>query len=558
MHRIFLALLIVWVLWLPTDIEGFNDETHIQLSIRAVSPEVSNLDKFLRTVLEFDFSVDDIPQGILQPLKGGNQGTVQLLIAEVGAVDEDWLARPIHHFHNPTKAWNQAGLWLCAPLCESSIVWSQDQNQIVGGKHSWYDARNSYYQALTATSESQRKSFYAETFTTLGYLIHLIQDAAVPAHTRDDAHLSFPWLLGGPNPDRFHFWAEEAEAVKMISGLQFPSQFPFPTSFLSNQPSANSSYPVPISRLTDTTAGNAQTFPSETTSSSVVSGGGISVSGMSFNRGLAEYSNGNFFSQDTIFPETFQFPGLSNIELRPAEPVSFATKWGPVSGNRRYFYFKPGFGETDYRLAQGSSLRAITGTTVPTDISLDPMVYADYARKLFPRAVAYSAGLIDYFFRGTLRPALVHSGPPGSGWHPVSEPPPTTITVEDIANETVNEDTGSGTVRLVLKLVDQFETNETFPPYIASEAVSVNLGRAGQNITLPFSTPLPFPQAIGGAAVYSAIVVYKGPLGQESDSVIVGACENRPYSIVFRHMYFEPWQVHAGEWLWASDSNCLD
>ncbi|MCP3896033.1 MAG: hypothetical protein GY706_15600, partial [Bacteroides sp.] len=32
----------------------------------------------------------------------------------------------------------------------------------------------------------------------------------------------------------------------------------------------------------------------------------------------------------------------------------------------------------------------------------DPYVHKDYAKKLIPRAVGYSAGLLDYFFRGKL------------------------------------------------------------------------------------------------------------------------------------------------------------
>jgi hypothetical protein len=32
----------------------------------------------------------------------------------------------------------------------------------------------------------------ADTFDTLGHLTHLVQDASVPAHTRNDAHPSIP------------------------------------------------------------------------------------------------------------------------------------------------------------------------------------------------------------------------------------------------------------------------------------------------------------------------------------------------------------------------------
>jgi hypothetical protein len=498
---------------------AFNDEAHKALSRRALRPTVSNLDTFLRTVLRYEF----YPDGIAKQLQNGAKGQVQDLIAEVGAVDEDFLTRPMHHFHNHTRTWNQAGLWLCPfAFCESSIVWSQDQNQIIGGKHSWYDARKSYYDALTATSAAERKRLYAEAFTTLGHLIHLIQDAAVPAHTRDDAHLSFSWLFGLPDPDEFHYWAEGAQAVNMISGLTFPSQFSFPKSFLGNQPSDNPTYPIPTARLTDTTAGNVGSFPYETTSTTFALNGGINVTGMSFNRGLAEYSSAHFFSQDTIVPETFQFPGLSNIELRQEESVSFSTKWGQVQENRRYYYFKPGFGDTDYKLAQGTSLGQISN--VPTDIAFDPMVYADYGRKLFPRAVAYSAGLIDYFFRGKIDSTL---WPSGYIWVPW-EFRPSSIRVENVSVKVdgTSEQGGQGAMRLVLLYSYRYaDTPSGAPKYVVSHPVSVSASSTPQTLEFQFDS-LPFPltsPAVSGSHgyVYYGHLVYKGQLGQEPESVVV-------------------------------------
>jgi hypothetical protein len=116
----------------PRSAGAFNDDAHRRLSERATQSDVSNLNNFLRTVLRYEF----FPDGISKRLKDGEKGAVQDLIARVGALDEDWFTRPVHHFHNPTKPWNQAGLWWCSLICESSIVWSQDQNQFVGGTHS--------------------------------------------------------------------------------------------------------------------------------------------------------------------------------------------------------------------------------------------------------------------------------------------------------------------------------------------------------------------------------------------------------------------------------------
>jgi hypothetical protein len=46
-------------------------------------------------------------------------------------------------------------------------------------------------------------------------------------------------------------------------------------------------------------------------------------------------------------------------------------------------------------------------------------VYRDYAEKLLPRAVGYSAALIDYFFRGRLKGAITRvEGSPGAFFSP--------------------------------------------------------------------------------------------------------------------------------------------
>lgn len=206
--RFVMLLGILQVLLIPALSEGFDDNAHVALSKRAT--ELSTLDNFLRTNLGFDF-----PSGRNETVANGK--TVTELVGD-GAVNEDkpifW--RPRHHFHNPRLPWEHAGWRLFfIQLGESLILWSQETGQVVGGKHSWHDARDTYFQALTAPSDSERKSLYAETFKSLGHLIHLVQDAAVPSHTRNDTHLSYK---GFGDPDSFHGWAESEQAIKMLTG----------------------------------------------------------------------------------------------------------------------------------------------------------------------------------------------------------------------------------------------------------------------------------------------------------------------------------------------------
>ncbi len=101
--------------------------------------------------------------------------------------------RSVNHFHNPLLTWESAGLNDTVLginyTGQSSILWSQNSNQDLGGKWSWYDARDYFYKGLTLTSKVERDSAMANTFRALGQLMHLIEDASVPAHVRKDIHL---------------------------------------------------------------------------------------------------------------------------------------------------------------------------------------------------------------------------------------------------------------------------------------------------------------------------------------------------------------------------------
>jgi hypothetical protein len=482
--------------------EAFDNKAHEALSERATT--ISNLDNFLKTVLSFEFS-----DGINQSLEG------KLITRHIqdGALLEDSIGlglRVKNHFHNPKLSWDQAGLrppGSSIPIGYSSIVWSQLQNQGDLGNKSWHQARDAYFTALTSTSQSERKKWYATTFRLLGHAIHHVQDAAVPSHTRNDAHFS---LFGIGNKDLFHSFAERPEILALINTI---SPSPIDASFLSNRPSADSRYPIPISRFIDTTAGDI---------AALALGNGTSI-------GIAEYSNANFFSDDTIFPETFAYPGLSNLLISTPE-------LDPQTGTKKtYLFFKPGFGERNYRLAQASSLRNITGTNVATDIGLDYKVFTDYAYKLFPRAIGYSAGLIDYFFR-----AQVDTADPPLGYVLVPwEARPSSIDVQGVKVIGDGQQTGNGTIQMVLLHENSFRGLRNPPTspgpkplVVVSNEVPFTISSQGQTVTFPFAA-LPWPTEVIPALCcygngYMGIIVYRGTLGQETNTAVVagGYCHD--------------------------------
>jgi hypothetical protein len=118
--------------------------------------------------------------------------------------------------------------------------------------------------------------------------------------------------------------------------------------------------------------------------------------------GLAEYTNANFFSQNTIFSPSFPFPTRSSVQLKADKEIV------PKTGELRRYITKVRDGEVIDHFAVPSSLLEFLPADLQTKkIGFDETVFGDYAAKLFPRAVGYSAALLDYFFRGKLDVDLV-------------------------------------------------------------------------------------------------------------------------------------------------------
>jgi hypothetical protein len=470
---------------------GFELNTHAALSERAVV--ASTLNNFLTGTLGFEF-----PSGINQPLKAGQFGRVRDLISEVGAKNEDKPAiRSRFHFHDPLQPWDNAGLrWpLLGQVGQSSVLWSQNTDQGMGGKHSWQDARNSYFNALTATNEADRKKYFAETFESLGHLIHLVQDAATPSHTRNDTHISFDLGLSGytttiGDPDRFHQWANRPTIVTSIANPNLPAQT-FDSSLL--ELPQNGLAPIPIARIIDTEAYRGSGVPATPSSQD--------------NIGIAEYSNGNFFSDDTILTG-YNYPAASSMDLVP-EAV---TPGGPFR-----FYLRKNRGPgaaTGYRAAVASRLSGY----VPLGFGaqqweLDDNVMADYGALLFPRAIGYSAGLIDYFFRNHM---VGNAGDIGCFGPP---PPPNNPYYDNfglgVGTGIPGEQPGSGRIVVVVHYTYAGQDNY-FTLLDTTATLDPELG-AGWLLS---SQPL-YQIPLGASEVYF-VIAYRGPLGQETDAVVGG------------------------------------
>jgi hypothetical protein len=288
-------------------------ETHMLLNYNISSKALNNFDLGI-------YLLDNLG------LSGGDNekfknSTISELI-RVGGKYEDKppgtipFIRSINHFHNPLKEpLSIAGFY---GIGESAIAWSQKLpgSQKPGGYYSWRDVRGYYYAALTSAERTTRDDNFAKTFRGLGQLMHLIQDMSVPEHTRDDFHFFRAYE---------EFLAEKPEGIALTNwALENPISFDMNALL---QPSDFAEAPVPIARLFDTRRYDGSN-PEITTTPNI---------------GLAEYTNANFVSGDTIFHQAFPYPKKSSTIILDCD---FTHSRIPNKTFKRPYYIKIADGQT--------------------------------------------------------------------------------------------------------------------------------------------------------------------------------------------------------------------
>lgn len=273
---------------LTTPLGALNVSTHRLVNIAAADYDL--LDQYIRESL-------GIAAGRAAVLRKPDRTAIALL-AEGGEREDDgsWLTgRFYNHFHNPLEPWPEAGLH-AVRHSHSSVHWMQHPNQEPGGKWAWGDARRLYLQALTAPDARTREAAAADLFRALGQIMHLVVDASVPEHARDDPH---PFgtvsreVLNGRKAGNYEYWVSDQHAGSN-SQQTTAAERHFVVRFLSNpigfdtrilripSPPEDAVATVPIARLID-----ADAYTADAPDPNVTLGAAI---------GLAEFSNANFFS----------------------------------------------------------------------------------------------------------------------------------------------------------------------------------------------------------------------------------------------------------------------
>ncbi|MHB8535098.1 MAG: phospholipase C/P1 nuclease family protein [Sulfuricaulis sp.] len=410
------------VLSVSSGIYAYEVGTHSEMSNAAYDKSVLSKPDFLKTLGISATDVFDESRADPRPPMF-NRGNARGWIQE-GAVSEDdtaTLKRPLNHFFDPLRNQPLRPYGLPLFVNDTSPDWALEDNGKIGKqKYSFRDARDFLYKALTLPDPKKRDKNFGLTFQTLGQVIHHIQDMAQPQHVRNDAHLD--------QPKEFD-----------ILGLTIPNPLYNPSLYEKYTQGRGGN--LPFSGYPPVTFTKARDYWT----------GGINGNG----QGLADFTNANFLSAGTNFePGTNGQPVKNSRYDLPewngtTESVTFwdllkkegidctAATGTPAStppsltvaiiivpppstvpdlppacqlNGEMVFY---GTTVTDNYLGTPgvNNSRASTLSVFDQDLEKNnlPLTFSlnrfnfEYAYPhLIPKAVSYSAGLIDYFFRGKL------------------------------------------------------------------------------------------------------------------------------------------------------------
>ncbi|MBU1708679.1 MAG: hypothetical protein KKE17_01615 [Proteobacteria bacterium] len=483
-----------------------EEKVHPQINISAAKQSLLVTKDVLRQI--------GFEKGLNEELFSANEIlTVERWIASGGTAEDVPYIQVLRHFHDPLQPWDNAGLLGELPVDidgwrRSSLLQAQVKatNETQFPNHaSWYWARNYYYEALTSGSES----LFALTFKSLGQVMHLLSDTAVPAHVRNDPHL--PAFNGDPYENWVKYAASNGDMIN-FTGIQVDM------AVFGNFVQGGPDYvlaSVPISALWDQNKYNNPTPDPSVTKDVIPNLKDI---------GLAEYTNANFFSKDTVFNQdalinSYPHPAYEDTDYFVIDwkhPIRVDAEDG-ISDNKIYIHGNAG-GTSDIRLSSVSYISKECVRVGYYDLGapvLDEEIHKDYASVLIPRAVGYSTAILDYFFRGDMdiKNARAYLGPG--------------ITVTGFEFKVKNlttldgqttEPFGEGSIDVVYQYVPN---GQSVPVYhhvanvysISSEIDPINSDYVPISVG-PLTTPIP-----ADASDIKFMVVFKGRLGNEQGGV---------------------------------------
>jgi hypothetical protein len=532
-RKLVVLLSIVCATSSPLDLFGYGTTTHAQISFHAydaASNIQANFFKALQIPSDQEFSVDsEIHNGQFWVLVGSKREDDDPLVLLSGPVPA---ARVIFHFFDP--AFGQ-GLTFSSRACSAQTSVFAPEWAIFGEgsgvlglfgipvktfsgvpNNSAYfpspspistpisGARGHFLAGLTSGSPTDRNEELGLMFQSLGQVIHLIQDVSQPQHVRNDAHLNpssdsavglLAQILCGRNPSLYETWVDNNFSTQTYAGYQIPF-FDLPTKFFADgfgrglAEFTNQNF---VSRGTNCTTNVAGSCNSAAVRPDGTAGNyQLPIIDSSQSGKFVDLLYGGDFAKCFNYWSAKKFSAAQATVLCTTGQITFFgnTVHDGNAGTDEQNPYMTTFSVFDL------DLQAVGKTP---KFSLNEFNYARQAAFLIPRATAYSAGLLNYFFRGSMTAQGGASG----------------FTITNTSMNGATPETMNGTFSLYYD--DQSGNRQMVPG--ASWTLSIQGGATSCSLT--FTAPInPAPAQPG-----QYTLVFQGTMGAEVGAVAAKAVQ---------------------------------
>lgn len=262
---------------------------------------------------------------------------------------------------------------------------------------SWPNARYYEWVGLTATNKADRNTYLTNMFRAVGQVMHLLEDTSQPQHVRNEQHLD--QILGINTP-----WRSPIEDY----GLLNVKNLNYGDGSMLNWQAAG------FTNLED--FWNTHKY-NGSSSAALIADNKENPNGGPNTLGLAEWCNANFLGDRHQYADYYL---TNDIKYYP-----YPRRSGTIAPQVDSITIKNGRVLSRYYLSKTTDGIPIThhsaltlwgmehpevGNKAKTTTIRDDNVLKDYHNVFIPKAVKYSAGLIDYFFRGTMNVSVIGCG----------------------------------------------------------------------------------------------------------------------------------------------------
>lgn len=359
--------LLGWQLaFVPTFACGYEVETHVQLT--EIAFDWSLLGNSVNNPL-LELGIADPGAMLPRPSEFGDPtwSSPRAIVADGARLEDLPTAegRFMRHFFDPQRG--GIGLMSATPSPDWVL---EDRGEVALQNYSLRDALGYHMQALTNATREERETQLVTLLEILGRSVHHLQDMSQPAHARLDAHAPWEgdiyekytkeWFLSNPIPrDAVYggpvilpgyfntaraFWANEGAGIAEFTSHNFVSKDTnFRLAGTTFQPDPNHPRPVAVGSST------------------------VTLSDLGLNWALNPSATVEFVHTQV----QDQYSGSSFLNDRASTYSIFNADLKPLGGSDR--------------------------------MVLNRFNFAKNYEILLPRAIAYSSGLINYYFRGRLQ-----------------------------------------------------------------------------------------------------------------------------------------------------------